>query len=156
MITFCQIWRRDFFHFLWAYYVSYIYACVNVMKTWIMLHVLIWVKHLFLKWQWPKKGHAHKYLCSFGPFLAVFGRNHLLHVPKMNILVSKINGLLILGHASAHWRRLHPLKTTKHLFLKQECLKKGHAYAPLAPVAPPENGDSFKFKIRTPVFWTIN
>jgi hypothetical protein len=44
----------------------------------------------------------------------------------------------------------------KAFFQKQECLKKGHAYAPLAPVAPPENGDSFKFKIRTPVFWTIN
>jgi len=66
-------------------------------------------------------------LGHFWPFLAVFGRNPLLHVPKMNILVSKINGLLILGHASAHWCRLHPLKTAKHLFWKQECPKKGHA-----------------------------
>ena len=31
---------------------------------------------------------------------AVLDRNPLLHVPKMNILVSKINGLLILGHAA--------------------------------------------------------
>jgi hypothetical protein len=33
-------------------------------------------------------------------FWAVFGRNPLLHVPKMNILVFKINDLLILGHAA--------------------------------------------------------
>jgi len=40
----------------------------------------------------------------------------------MNILVSKINGLLILGHA----------------------------YAPLAPVAPPENDKTFIFETRMP------
>jgi len=55
-------------------------------------------------------------------FWAVFGRNPLLHVPKMNILVFKINGLLILGHASA----------------------------PLAPVAPPENGKTFILETRMP------
>jgi hypothetical protein len=49
---------------------------------------------------------------------AILGRNHLLHVP-------------ILAKAFSQ---------------KQECPKKGHAYALLAPVAPPENGKSFIFE----------
>ena len=70
----------------------------------------------------PKKGHAHKYLCSFEPVWAVLGRNPLLHVPKMNILVSSINGLLILGHAAPD----------------------------PSPVAPPENGKPFILETRMP------
>jgi len=86
--------------------------------------------------------------CRFGPFWAILSLKPLLHVPKTTILVSKINGLLILGHASAppHWRLLHPLKTVKHLFWKQGCPKKGHASPDPSPVAPPENGKSFFYE----------
>jgi len=48
-------------------------------------------------------------------FWAGLGRNHLFHV----------------------------LKTAKHLFLKQETPKKGHAAPDPSPVAPPENGKTF-------------
>jgi hypothetical protein len=86
-------------------------------------------------------------LGRFGPFWAVLGRFGPFYVPKMDILVFQKNGLLILGHASAPFapiaspengksfiletrmpqkgtcrtrsgRRLHPLKTAKHLFPK--------------------------------------
>jgi len=83
-----------------------------------------------------------------------------------------------------HWRRLHPLKTAKHLFWKQECPKKGHTapdpgadctpgkrqniyfgntnapkkdmpHPTRAPIAPPENTKSFFPKTQTPVFGTV-
>jgi hypothetical protein len=38
----------------------------------------------------------------------------------------------------------------KAFFQKQECLKKGHVYAPLTPVAPPENGKTFILETRMP------
>jgi hypothetical protein len=51
--------------------------------------------------------------------------------------------------------RLHPLKTAKHLFWKQECLKKGHAAPDPSPVAPPENGKPFILETRMPQKGTI-
>jgi len=99
------------------------------------------------------RANNYAVLGHFGPFWAVLGHFMSRFWQK---LFSKNKNASKRDMPMPHWRRLHPLKTTKHLFWKQECLKKGHAYAPLAPVAPPENGDSFKFKIRTPVFWTIN
>ena len=61
-------------------------------------------------------------LSRFGPFWAVLGRFGPFYVPIL----------------------------AKAFFQKQECPKKGHAYAPLAPVAPPENGKTFILETRMP------
>ena len=62
----------------------------------------------------------------------------------------------ILGHFGPFWAILGHFGPfyvpilAKAFFQKQECPKKGHAYAPLAPVAPPENGKTFILETRMP------
>ena len=156
MITFRRIRRRDFFHFLWAYYVLYIYACVNVMKTHIILHVLIWAKHLFLKWQWPKKGHAPKYLCSFGPFWAIFRPKRRLHVPILAKPFFQKQECPKKGHAASDpGAGCTPWKRQKLYFVNKNAPKRDMLRPIRAPVAPPENDKSFFPKTRNPIFGTV-
>jgi hypothetical protein len=68
------------------------------------------------------RANNYAVLGRFGPFWAILGRFGPFYVPIL----------------------------AKAFFQKQECPKKGHAYAPLAPVAPPENGKTFILETRMP------
>jgi hypothetical protein len=63
--------------------------------------------------------HNYAVLGRFGPVWAVlcpdFGKSFF---PKTRMPQKGT-------YLRPHWRRLHPLKTAKHLFWKQECPKKG-------------------------------
>ena len=62
----------------------------------------------------------------------------------------------ILGHFGPFWAILCP-EFGKSFFPKTRMPQKGTCNCPhWRRLHPPENGKSFKFKIRIPVFWTIN
>ena len=153
MIIFGKFGKEIFFIFLWAYMVSSIYACVNVVKMHIILHPPKGAKHLFPKQECPKKGHQHECFRVFGPFLAkivdcippkgqnLFSENK--NAPKRDMRCPEII-------------MLHPPKRAKHLSWKQECPKKGHVMPWNNNVASPQNGKPFKLKTRMPQKETIS
>jgi hypothetical protein len=106
-------------------------------------YVPILAKAFFQKQECLKKGHVYAPLTPVAP--PENGKSFILEtrMPQKGTCRTRSG------------RRLHPLKTANHLFCKQECPKKGHASAPLAPIAPPENGKTFSRKTRMPQKRTI-
>ena len=71
MITFCQIWRRDFFHIFVSIYrvmILHVRVCCENVHNFACPY---FDKSLFPKTRMSKKGTC---ACRFGPFWAILGR----------------------------------------------------------------------------------
>ena len=156
MITFCQIRRREFFIFLWAYCVSYIYACVYVMKNAHNIACSDLGKTFKFKIRKSQKGTCAQIIMQFwailgrfGPFWAIlcpdFGKSFF---PKTR-MPQKGTCLCPIGADCT------PGKRQNIYFGNKNAPKRDMLCPTRAPTAPPENTKSFFPKTQTPVFGTV-
>ena len=133
MITFCQIWQANNFHFFVSIYrVAVFVHLKNVAKLFFFSMSLFWQKSFSENKNVQKRDMRM-------PFWAVLGRFGPFYVPFSAKPFFGKQETPILGHASAPFYPQntvlwHPPKRAKVIFWKQECPKKGHASICIARV----------------------